>query len=80
MPDAKREERRQRAIENAKLAYKLIDDKEAYRRLLEAIEEKNKPKFIELCSTLGIEKDPRANKLWRLIKYESGKEATNICW
>jgi hypothetical protein len=79
MPGVKVEERRLKAVKNAQLAYKLIDKKENYQKLLDAVENKDKKAFLALCLEIGIG-DDEANELWRLIKYESGKESVSICW
>ncbi len=83
MPEETVAERRTRAIKNAKMAYKLLENETEYKKLLDAIEARDKPSFDAICKRLGIVDEPeskRVDKLWRLIKYEAGKEGTNICW
>jgi hypothetical protein len=78
MPD-KIETRRQNAIKNAQLAYKLIDKKENYQRLLAAVETNvNEANFYTLCKDLGMD-DEAGKKLWKLIRVECANEG-NICW
>jgi len=74
------DKRQEKAIKNAKMAFKLIEKKENYKRLIDSVEtHENKEKFVALCTEMGID-DPEANELWRLIQFESGKEATGVCW
>ncbi len=72
--------RQEKAIRNAKMAFKLIEKKENYKRLIDSVEtHENKEKFVALCTEMGIG-DPEANELWRLIQFECGKQAMGVCW
>jgi hypothetical protein len=78
MPD-KIEERRQNAIKNAQRAYKLIEKKDNYQRLLAAVETNvNEADFHTLCKDIGLD-DEAAKGLWKLIRLESRDEG-KICW
>jgi hypothetical protein len=78
MPD-KIEERRQNAIKNAQRAYKLIEKKDNYQRLLAAVETNvNEADFHSLCKDIGLD-DEAAKGLWKLIRLESRDEG-KICW
>jgi NAD-dependent DNA ligase len=83
LPNETVQERRTRAIKNAKMAYKLLENEAEYKNLLQAIEDRKKPDFEGICQRLGIVdegEEKRVDKLWKLIKYEAGRQPTGVCW
>ena len=71
--------RRNRAMTNALLASRLLDE-DVYESMIKAVEDDDSDAFHEICKKQGIKKAEIRQKLWVLARYEWLNQPTGVCW
>ena len=72
-------EKRSRAMTNALLASRLLDDA-VYEDMRNAVINNDANAFHDICKKQGIKTAEIRNKLWQLCRYEWGNQPAGVCW